>query len=94
MFPYDEMARDVATVTAPPFAVLGDRPENAVNIVLRLPSATVFDVRRLRSGLSLPPIRQRRQRNCARVSEPDTRRKPNRASPATASPPSVVGRRS
>ena len=92
---YDEMARDVATVTAAPFAVLGDRPENAVNIVLRLPSATMFDARRPVERVVIAadtPAAAAELR--ARALEPHTRRKPNRASSATASPPSVVGRRS
>jgi 4-amino-4-deoxy-L-arabinose transferase-like glycosyltransferase len=45
MFPYDAVAQDAATLAPPPFAVLGDRPENAANIVIRLPSASMFDAR-------------------------------------------------
>ena len=29
----------------PPFAIIGDRPENAANIAIRLPSTAVFDPR-------------------------------------------------
>ena len=43
MFPYEQMAREIAGVASPPFAVLGDRPENAANLVVRLPGSSVFD---------------------------------------------------
>lgn len=45
MFPYDAVAAEAAALIAPPFAVLGDRPENAANIAIRLPSTSVFDPR-------------------------------------------------
>ena len=43
MFPYEKMAHEVRRIAEPPFAILGDRPENAANIAIRLPDAAVFD---------------------------------------------------
>ena len=43
MFPYEQMAHDVGRIAEPPFAILGDRPEDAANIAIRLPGADVFD---------------------------------------------------
>ena len=45
VFPYDHFAREVTRLAQPPFAILGDRPENAANIAIRLPHARVFDRR-------------------------------------------------
>ena len=43
MFPYEQMVREIAALSSAPFAVLGDRPENAGNVVIRLPDTSVFD---------------------------------------------------
>ena len=46
MFPYEPMASEVVRIGQPPFAMIGDRPENAANIAIRLPStAVLFDPR-------------------------------------------------
>ena len=45
VFPYQQMASEIARIAQPPFAVLGDRPENAANLAIRLPGGRVFDAR-------------------------------------------------
>ena len=45
MFPYEQMSKEIAAFAARPVAILGDRPENAANLVIRLPKTSVFDPR-------------------------------------------------
>ncbi len=45
VFPYEHMAGELAQSAPPAFAILGDRPENAANIAIRLRDGQVFDAR-------------------------------------------------
>jgi DNA-binding transcriptional ArsR family regulator len=44
-FPYAEMTAEIASFAQAPLEVLADRPENAANVAMRLPGASVCDGR-------------------------------------------------
>ena len=45
MFPYAEIAAEIDQPNDAPVAILGDRPDNAANVALRLSNASIFDPR-------------------------------------------------